>query len=50
MFSFRTEVEYHLATDHGPADLRQPTASTADDANTDSRVDEPVVATARAGT
>jgi hypothetical protein len=49
MFSFRTEVEYHLATDHRPTTVRPRAAAEVDDADTDPGFDEPVDATARAG-
>jgi len=50
MFSFRTEVEYHVATDHGSAAVRPRATPTVDDADTDPGLDEPVAATTRAGT
>jgi hypothetical protein len=46
-FSFRTEVEYHVATDHRTANVRPQTTDESDDADTDRRFDEPAVATAR---
>ena len=47
MFAFRTEVEYHVATDHRPATVRPRTSPESDDAATDPRREEPAVARAR---
>jgi hypothetical protein len=49
MFSFRTEVEYHLANDHQPTTAPPRAASKADAVDADPRHDEPATATARAG-
>jgi hypothetical protein len=47
LFSFRTEVEYHAATDHRPSSLRRETPTVDNRKEAEPKADEPVGATAR---
>lgn len=47
MFSFRTEVEYHLASDHRPPSPR--TITSDDDADANERCDEQPAQAERVG-
>jgi hypothetical protein len=50
MFSFRTEVDYHVASDHRLPTPRPRTTSEGNAEDTEPQSNEPVAATARVST